>query len=122
MVDILSSHIDGEHQTHRQLLSDEERQRVLLVTTGSRGDVQPYIAFSNRLIELGHEVFFASHAMFEGFIRNHACPEIIFVPLEGNPGEILKNKEFIDAFYDNDMKKQFAVSERESSLHLHSPL
>ncbi|NES24757.1 MAG: glycosyltransferase family 1 protein [Symploca sp. SIO3E6] len=44
---------------------------VLIVTLGSRGDVQPYVALGNGLKEAGHQVTVCTSAVFQSFITNH---------------------------------------------------
>lgn len=45
--------------------------RVTIPTTGSLGDVQPYVALGVGLRTRGHEVCLATHADFERFVRGH---------------------------------------------------
>ena len=45
--------------------------RIIIPTTGSRGDVQPYVALGVGLRVRGHEVCVATHADFEGVVRSH---------------------------------------------------
>ena len=45
--------------------------RITIPTTGSRGDVDPYVALGVGLRARGHEVCLATHADFEKFIRGH---------------------------------------------------
>lgn len=45
--------------------------RVTIPTTGSRGDVQPYVALGVGLRARGHEVCLATHADFESLVRGH---------------------------------------------------
>lgn len=44
--------------------------RVTIVTVGSRGDVEPYIALGLGLQSAGHEVRLATHADYETAIRS----------------------------------------------------
>jgi sterol 3beta-glucosyltransferase len=53
--------------------------RITIPTTGSRGDVQPYVALGVGLRARRHEVCLATHADFESFIR---CHGLDFYPLE----------------------------------------
>ncbi len=64
--------------------------RVTIVTVGSRGDVEPYIALGVGLKRAGHEVTLATHATFESVIRER---EIGFSCLEGNPQELLETNQ-----------------------------
>lgn len=58
----------------------------VLLTIGSRGDVQPYIALGKGLIEEGHKVTIATHAEFEEWITGHG---ILFKEIAGDPGELM---------------------------------
>ncbi|AGZ43652.1 glycosyltransferase [Actinoplanes friuliensis] len=57
--------------------------RVLIVTSGSTGDVAPYTGLGARLREAGHEVTLATHEPFRDTV------ELPFVPLPGDLREIL---------------------------------
>lgn len=53
-----------------------------LVTAGSRGDVQPYIALGLGLQARGHTARLATHAIFADWIRGYGLE---FAPVEGDP-------------------------------------
>ena len=55
--------------------------RIVIPTTGSLGDVQPYVALGLGLQRAGHRVRVATHADFESFVRGQG---VEFFPLEGN--------------------------------------
>ncbi|CUM65949.1 uncharacterized protein PRCAT00003602001 [Priceomyces carsonii] len=57
-----------------------------LLTIGSRGDVQPYIALGKGLIAEGHNVTIATHKEFEGWIKGH---NMSFKEIAGNPAELM---------------------------------
>ncbi len=59
---------------------------LVIVTSGSRGDVQPYLALAVRAAAAGHRVTLATHAQFEPWIRSYG---IGFRPLHGDPGQVL---------------------------------
>lgn len=61
--------------------------RIVCLTIGSRGDVQPYIALCKGLIEEGHHPVIATHGEFEPWIRQHG---IDFAPVEGDPAELMR--------------------------------
>jgi UDP:flavonoid glycosyltransferase YjiC (YdhE family) len=44
---------------------------ILIVTIGTRGDVQPYLALAHGLLRAGHRVTIATHATFQSFIERH---------------------------------------------------
>lgn len=58
----------------------------VLLTIGSRGDVQPYIALGKELLKEGHNVTIATHSEFEGWIRKHGLK---FKVIAGNPAELM---------------------------------
>ena len=64
--------------------------RLNIITVGSRGDVQPYLALANGLQKAGYKVRLATHAIFEPFIREY---DLEFFPIEGNPREILDSEQ-----------------------------
>ena len=45
--------------------------KILLLTIGSRGDVQPFVALGQGLKAAGHDVTVATCARFQGFIEAH---------------------------------------------------
>ena len=61
------------------------KYRVFIVTVGSRGDVQPYLAFANELISRGHQVGILTHSIFRSFIKVRSPSSssflIIVIPL-----------------------------------------
>lgn len=64
--------------------------RITIVTFGSRGDVEPYLALGLRLKAVGHTVRLATHANFEVDARARGLD---FCPLEGDPREILRTND-----------------------------
>jgi len=58
---------------------------IALLTYGSRGDVQPFVALALGLQKAGHAVRLAAPARFAGLAALHAVP---FAPLAGEPAEI----------------------------------
>jgi len=63
--------------------------RVTVLTVGSRGDVQPYLALAVGLRASGHEVRLATHARFRGAIEDRG---LAFRPLEGDPRELIRGR------------------------------
>ena len=55
---------------------------ITLITAGSRGDVQPYIALGLGLQARGHTVRLATHAIYGDWVRGHGLE---FAPVEGDP-------------------------------------
>ncbi|KAF9914044.1 Sterol 3-beta-glucosyltransferase [Lobosporangium transversale] len=61
--------------------------RITCLTIGSRGDVQPYIAFCKRLMEDGHSCRIATHGEYKEWIESHG---IKFGHVGGDPGELIE--------------------------------
>lgn len=55
---------------------------LTLITAGSRGDIQPYIALGLGLQACGHTVRLATHAIYADWIRSNGLE---FAPVEGDP-------------------------------------
>ncbi|KAF9120146.1 Sterol 3-beta-glucosyltransferase [Mortierella sp. 14UC] len=61
--------------------------RITCLTIGSRGDVQPYIAFCKRLMQDGHSCRIATHGDYKEWVESHG---IEFGHVEGDPGELIE--------------------------------
>ncbi|HSZ85756.1 MAG TPA: glycosyltransferase [Puia sp.] len=59
-----------------------------IVTYGSRGDVQPYVALALGLQERGHEVTLLANENFKDFVEGHG---INFFPLAGNMEDMVRS-------------------------------
>ena len=59
--------------------------KITLLTYGSRGDVQPFLALAVGLQKAGHVVTLAGPHRFADFVGQYG---IIFAPLAGDPEEI----------------------------------
>ncbi len=59
--------------------------KVTLLTYGSRGDIQPFVALAKGLQSAGHNVRLAAPYRFKDFVTDYAVP---FVPLAGDPEEL----------------------------------
>ncbi len=55
---------------------------ITILTYGSRGDVQPFLPLSVKLISRGHSVKLAAPSRFQNLVEEHG---ITFVPLPGDP-------------------------------------
>ena len=60
--------------------------KITVNTFGTRGDVQPYIALSKELQEVGHTVRIVTHQIFESFVKEHG---LAFFPLQLDPRQVL---------------------------------
>ena len=56
--------------------------KITILTYGSRGDVQPFLPLSVKLISRGHAVKLAAPSRFENLVEGYG---ITFVPLTGDP-------------------------------------
>src|SRR5512134_1379548 len=64
--------------------------RIAIITIGSRGDVQPYIALGQGLMNAGHTVRLATHQDFEDFVKSYGLE---FWLIRGNPQEMVGSQE-----------------------------
>lgn len=69
--------------------------KITILTFGSRGDVQPFVPLSLRLMEHGHSVKLAAPLRFKGFIEAH---KVNFVSLAGDPEDL--SRRMNNAGYD----------------------
>jgi sterol 3beta-glucosyltransferase len=61
--------------------------RITILTYGSRGDVQPFVALGVGLQRAGHSVRLAAPEVFSEFVRGYGLD---FAPLPGNPSELVQ--------------------------------
>jgi sterol 3beta-glucosyltransferase len=61
------------------------KKRISILTYGSRGDVEPFVALGVGLQKAGHTVRLAGPAPFESFVQEYG---LRFEPIEGDPGEL----------------------------------
>ncbi|KAL9935558.1 hypothetical protein V8E36_005906 [Tilletia maclaganii] len=77
--------------TSSDLLSIASKPRssmhFTMLTVGSRGDVQPYIALAKRLLSEGHRVRIATHGEFKEWVEGHG---IEFYEVGGDPAELMR--------------------------------
>lgn len=64
-----------------------DKARIAILTYGSRGDVEPFIALGLGLRNAGHPVRLAAPAPYASLIEAHGLE---FEPIEGDPGELTK--------------------------------
>jgi len=64
--------------------------RIVIITIGSRGNVQPYIALGRGLINAGHTVRLAAHTDFEDLVRSNGLE---FFSIRGNSQEMMGKQE-----------------------------
>ncbi|KAK1262873.1 Sterol 3-beta-glucosyltransferase UGT80B1 [Acorus gramineus] len=82
--------------TASELNKSIPRLKIAMLVVGTRGDVQPFLAFAKRLQEFGHHVRLATHSNFCTFVKSAG---IDFYPLGGDPrilaGYMARNKGFL---------------------------
>lgn len=61
--------------------------RILVITIGTRGDVQPYLALAKGLQSAGHELWLATDATFESFVTQNG---VGFRPLKADPRQAMQ--------------------------------
>lgn len=66
------------------------RMRFAILTLGSRGDVQPYVALGRELIQRGHQVIICTGQSFENFIQENG---IAFARAESDLMAMLQTEE-----------------------------
>jgi sterol 3beta-glucosyltransferase len=64
--------------------------KIAIIASGSRGDVQPYVALGKGLQNAGHEIRFVTHQNFESFVSVHGLE---FWPVGGNIQDIAQNAD-----------------------------
>lgn len=62
-----------------------DKQRIAILTYGSRGDVEPFVALGLGLQDVGYAVELAGPAPFAELAEGYGLK---FVPIEGNPDEL----------------------------------
>jgi UDP:flavonoid glycosyltransferase YjiC (YdhE family) len=60
-----------------------------VITTGSQGDVRPYVALGVPLKAAGHDVRVVAHPGFEGLVRGRGLD---FAPIAGDPRDLAANE------------------------------
>lgn len=86
---LTSSSAASESDSNVSLLSFKPKESLnfTLLTIGSRGDVQPYLALAKGLAADGHKVRIATHAEFGPWIQQHG---IDFREIGGDPAELMR--------------------------------
>ncbi|KAH8901727.1 UDP-Glycosyltransferase/glycogen phosphorylase [Thozetella sp. PMI_491] len=74
-----ASILESESEHYPQL-------NIVIHVVGSRGDVQPFIAYGTELRRQGHRVRLATHDCFSQFVRNSGLE---FYPIGGDPTDLM---------------------------------
>jgi sterol 3beta-glucosyltransferase len=62
--------------------------RIAIIASGSRGDVEPYVALGKGLQAAGHVVRLVTHQNFEGLVTSHG---VEFWPVEGSVQDVAES-------------------------------
>jgi len=60
---------------------------IVMLVVGTRGDVQPFLAYGQELQSAGHRVRLATHEVFRDFVLENGLE---FFPLAGDPSELME--------------------------------
>jgi sterol 3beta-glucosyltransferase len=64
--------------------------RTLILTVGTRGDVQPHVALARGLIAAGHDVALCTSTQFEPFVSSYG---VQYVPLNNDLVEFIRSDD-----------------------------
>ncbi|NWJ48815.1 MAG: glycosyltransferase family 1 protein [Chloroflexi bacterium] len=81
---------------------------ISILTTGTRGDTQPYIALGLALQKAGHQVRVAAFENYESFVKEHGLE---FYPIKGDVSKVTTTDSSIAAMKaDNPLKVLFSFN------------
>lgn len=80
--------------------------KFVILATGTRGDVQPFVALAQGLRAAGHEAVLAAPGSFESFVRSHG---VGFFPMGGDYAALLESPEAQAALRGNPVKMMQVV-------------
>lgn len=89
--------------------------RITIVTVGTRGDVEPFIALGLGLQRAGHIIKIATHGMFESFVRGYGLD---FSLISGNVQEAINSAEARGALETSDTSFSFLMEVRQKAAPL----
>ena len=89
--------------------------RITIVTVGTRGDVEPFVALGVGLQKSGHSVKIATHAMFESFITENGLG---FALVSGNVQEAINSDEAREALEGSKTSFSFLLKVRSKAAPL----
>jgi sterol 3beta-glucosyltransferase len=88
--------------------------RLTILTVGSRGDVQPYVALGLGLRREGHSVTLAASGIFEPWIRGHGLE---FAPVRFNPQEFLQRPDVREKFQSGNPARLLSLTRQTQPLY-----
>lgn len=81
---------------------------IVIITSGSRGDVQPYIALGLSFKVRGNSVTIATERRMENLVREF---DLDYFPVEGDPTGVIYEKDAQKALQDGSMMKLIKLTE-----------
>ncbi len=98
----------------RRRLSERKgggEMKITMLTLGSRGDVQPFVALGQELVKRGHEVMICTGASFKNFVESNG---IAFHPASADLMAIMESEEGNKVFNGGNFKliEMFKFSKR----------
>ena len=70
--------------------------RITIVSVGTYGDAQPYVALARGLMRAGHHVKLATHEDFRELVTSH---QVLFEPICGSFRAVLESPEGREVAY-----------------------
>lgn len=98
-----------DQQDRQMIMKTIPRLRFTMLTIGSRGDVQPYIALAKALIKDGHSAKIVTHAEFGDWVRSYG---IEFATIAGDPADLMAlmvNHPTVSYSFVKDAKNKFST-------------
>ena len=89
--------------------------KITIVTVGTRGDVEPFVALGLGLQKTGHTIRIATHAMFESFVREYGLD---FALISGNVQEAINSAEARGALETSETSFSFLMEVRQKAAPL----
>jgi len=86
--------------------------KITVVTVGTRGDVEPFVALGLGLQKAGHTIKIATHAMFENFVRGYGLD---FALVSGNVQEAINSSEARNALEKSETSFSFLLEVRQKA-------
>jgi sterol 3beta-glucosyltransferase len=94
-----------------------ELKRIMIVSAGSRGDIQPFIAFGLALQRAHYDVAVLSHEIFRQFVAEQA-PSLAFHGIAGDPSEMLHSDAGVRLVYEGSGSDMLTMMLEEGKKHL----
>src|SRR5690349_15966470 len=85
--------------------------RIAILTTGSRGDTQPYLALAVGLKRAGHDPVMSAPVIFKDWIESYG---ISYAPISVNPQEIAKQPHIQKLIKRGDIIRLLLAMKREA--------